>query len=92
MFVLSNFSDNALKKKCERIINKLNGTIDNDISIRCTHIITPTVTGSAKCLGAIAAGKWLLKEGYIYESEKAGYFVDEVILELIEIFIDFEIG
>lgn len=48
-----------------------------DYSPQCTHIITPSLAGSPKCLAAIVSGKWLLKESWLRECEKQGQFVDE---------------
>lgn len=84
-FVLSNFQEGQTKKKYEKIITKLGGMLEDDITPRTTHVVTPNISGSAKCLGACAGGKWLVIPRFLEDSEKSEFFVDEVMNDMIRI-------
>jgi hypothetical protein len=63
-------------------VTKLGGTLEEDITCRTTHVVTPSISGSAKCLGACAGGKWLVVPQFLEDCEKSGFFVEEVKSEL----------
>jgi cell wall-associated NlpC family hydrolase len=65
------------KKKYLDAIEKLNGKIEEEIGPDVTHVVTPMVTASLKCLGALVLGKWILKPSFLWKSVEQGEFVDE---------------
>lgn len=61
------FSGNDVDKKTKRLIHKLGGTVINEgFSSLCTHVIIPSFKRTEKFLCGIAAGKWILKQSYMY--------------------------
>ena len=51
VIILSNVKSLTVKNKCISIIKKLNGQLENEITEKTTHVITPEVSGTAKSLG-----------------------------------------
>ena len=72
--VLSNFLQGNTLRKYETIVTKLGGLLEADISPQTTHVVTPNISGSAKCAG----GKWIVTPQFLDDSEKVDCFVDEV--------------
>ena len=45
--------------------------------LTATHFIISNPKRTEKFLGAVAKGIWILKPEYLYDSEKAGYWLNE---------------
>ncbi len=74
--VLSNIPDSATKTWYKEIILYLGGIADEEYTPEVTHVITPTISISMKCLSACAGGKWLLKSSFLEESSKGKRDID----------------
>jgi hypothetical protein len=61
----------------EDIIRKLNGVVEKDFTANTTHVVTPMITASMKCLAACASGRWLLKLSFLDQSNTERKFVAE---------------
>ncbi|KAF0989445.1 hypothetical protein HZS_7464, partial [Henneguya salminicola] len=75
---LSSFED-TIKAYYSKLIQKLGGNIlEYDIyNPKCTHTIVGKFVRSEKLLCSLAAGKWILRESYLKESEILGSFTCE---------------
>jgi hypothetical protein len=62
------FSGNDVDKKTKRLIYKLGGAVitNEGFNSQCTHVIIPSIKRTEKFLCGVAAGKWILKQSYLY--------------------------
>jgi len=67
------------KRKLTEIINHLGGTwIDvKHRYMKCTHLVISDLKRTEKLLGALAGGKYILTPKYLFDSNRAGHFLDE---------------
>ena len=82
-FLLSNVDSTQRENFCA-MITKLHGQFSEDFGTSVTHVITPAASASPKCLATVASGKWLLKDKYLEDSVRAGYFLGEEEYEWTE--------
>ncbi|KAI9561348.1 hypothetical protein GHT06_012305 [Daphnia sinensis] len=67
------------RESCTEILEDLGGTVinANQYDPACTHLVVAKLGCNEKLLTSIAAGKWIVHPGWVYESEKMRRFVDE---------------
>lgn len=67
------------RDSCTEIIENLGAMVvkANQYDAACTHIVVAKLGCNEKLLTSIAAGKWIVHPGWVYESEKMRHFVDE---------------
>ncbi|KAH3887490.1 uncharacterized protein LOC127843697 [Dreissena polymorpha] len=78
VFLLSGIDKDPRKTLCS-MIKLLNGTVlvSQDFRCDCTHVIVGKLSREEKFLGALASGKWVVHADYVYDSHRAGEFLDE---------------
>ncbi|XP_045030962.1 DNA topoisomerase 2-binding protein 1 isoform X3 [Daphnia magna] len=67
------------RDSCTEILENLGGTVisANQYDPACTHLVVAKLGCNEKLLTSMAAGKWIVHPGWVYESEKMRRFVDE---------------
>ncbi|XP_057375233.1 DNA topoisomerase 2-binding protein 1-A-like [Daphnia carinata] len=67
------------RDSCTEILEILGGTVvrANQCDPACTHLVVAKLRCKVKLLTSIAAGKWIVHPGWVYQSEKMGRLVDE---------------
>jgi hypothetical protein len=67
------------RDSCTEIIENLGAVVvkANQCDAACTHLVVAKLGCNEKLLTSIAAGKWIVHPGWVYESEKMRHFVDE---------------
>ncbi|PRP80428.1 DNA topoisomerase 2-binding protein 1-A-like [Planoprotostelium fungivorum] len=78
--ILISNAETKNKKKYEQCVEQLGGKIvtGNEDPPIFTHVVAcGEPTPSMKCLSAIAAGRWLLKDSWLLDSHKQGQFLPE---------------
>jgi len=79
IFAITGVVHKETLRKMEAAIESLGGDVlvQEGFSDTCTHVISPKPLLTEKFLCGLAAGKILVHDSYLWESERAGHLLDE---------------
>jgi hypothetical protein len=79
VFAITGVAHKEKLRKMEAAIESLGGDVlvQEGFSEACTHVISPKPMLTEKFLCGLAAGKILVHDSYLWESERAGHLLDE---------------
>ncbi|CAI5437974.1 unnamed protein product [Caenorhabditis angaria] len=72
------------RQKIRDIIGELKGIVVENHCAEVTHLICPKLNRTPKVLCTLASGKWCLTPDFIFDSQKAGKWIDEKEYEWTE--------
>ena len=83
VFIITGVVHKEKLRKMEVAIESLGGDVlvHEGFSDACTHVISPKPLLTEKFLCGMAAGKILVHDSYLWESERAGHLLDEAPYE-----------